>query len=107
MKYLVLGLAIVLEVAGTLQLPRSENFTKFWPTLTIFVSYSLAFYLLTYAVRDMPVAVVYAIWSGLGVFLVTVLGVVLLGQALPWQGVIGLVLIVIGVILVNSFAAPH
>lgn len=107
MKYFILGVAILLEVAGTLHLPKSQNFTVFWPTLIIFISYGLAFYLLTFAVRDFPIAVVYSVWSGLGVFLVAIMGFVLYNQSLSWQAILGLVFIVIGVLLVNFYGEAH
>lgn len=75
--------------------------------MIIIVTYGLAFYLLTYAVRDFPIAVVYATWSGLGIFLVTILSFIIYGQILPWQAIVGLIFIVIGVFLVNFYGQVH
>ena len=85
-------------------LPVSQNFTKLIPTVALSVFYLLAFYLLTFVVNKLPIAIVYATWSGLGVFTIAILGYFFFKQALAWQAIAGLFLIVIGVILVNSFA---
>jgi len=65
--------------------------------------YLLSFYLITFVVDKIPIAIVYATWSGLGVFTVAILGYIFFKQSLSWQAVLGLFLIVIGVVLVNSF----
>ena len=101
--YLFLIGAILCEVAGTMLLPVSQNFTKLIPTSLLATFYLTAFYLLTFVVNKLPIAIVYATWSGLGVFTIAILGYVFFKQTLAWQAVLGLFLIVIGVILVNSF----
>ena len=101
--YLLLIGAIFCEVAGTMLLPVSQNFTKFIPTFALSVFYLMAFYLLTFVVNKLPIAIVYATWSGLGVFTIALLGYFFFKQTLAWQTIAGLFLIVIGVILVNSF----
>jgi small multidrug resistance pump len=101
--YLYLIVAIFFEVGGTMLLPVSQNFTKIIPTTTLAVFYLTSFYLLTFVVDKLPIAIVYATWSGLGVFTIAILGYVFFKQTLAWQSVFGLFLIVIGVILVNSF----
>ena len=101
--YLFLIGAIFCEVAGTMLLPVSQNFTKFFPTFALSVLYLTAFYLLTFVVNKLPIAIVYATWSGLGIFTIAILGYLFFKQTLAWQAIIGLFLIVIGVILVNSF----
>jgi|TARA_B110000438_G_C15686913_1_gene594993 small multidrug resistance pump len=103
--YLFLIGAIFFEVAGTMLLPISQNFTKIIPTAALSVFYLSAFYLLTFVVNKLPIAIVYATWSGLGIFTVAILGVIFFKQSLSWQAVMGLFLIVIGVILVNSFTS--
>ena len=102
--YLFLVGAIFCEVAGTMLLPVSQNFTKFVPTVSLAIFYLCAFYLLTFVVNKLPIAIVYATWSGLGIFTIAILGYIFFKQALAWQAVVGLFLIVVGVILVNSFA---
>ena len=102
--YLFLVGAIFCEVAGTMLLPISQNFTKPIPTVSLAILYLCAFYLLTFVVNKLPIAIVYATWSGLGIFTIAILGYIFFKQTLAWQAVMGLFLIVIGVILVNSFA---
>ena len=101
--YLFLIGAIFCEVAGTMLLPSSQNFTKIVPTTLVVIFYLSAFYLLTFVVNKLPIAIVYATWSGLGIFTIAILGYIFFKQALAWQGILGLFLIVIGVILVNAY----
>ena len=103
--YLFLVGAILCEVAGTMLLPISQNFTKIIPTAALSVFYLSAFYLLSFVVNKLPLAIVYATWSGLGIFTIAILSYIFFKQSLSWQTVIGLCLIVIGVILVNSFTS--
>ncbi len=84
-------------------LPISQNFTKILPTLALAIFYLTAFYLLTFVVNKLPIAIVYATWSGLGIFTIAILGYIFFKQTLAWQAIAGLFLIVIGVILVNSY----
>ena len=101
--YAILLVAIFCEVAGTMLLPASQNFTKIIPTITLAVFYLTAFYLLTFVVNKLPIAIVYATWSGLGIFTIAILGYIFFKQTLAWQAILGLFLIVIGVVLVNSY----
>ena len=101
--YIFLIAAIFCEVAGTMLLHVSQKFTKLIPTFALSAFYLTAFYLLTFVVNKLPIAIVYATWSGLGIFTIAILGYIFFKQTLAWQAIIGLVLIVIGVILVNSF----
>ena len=102
--YIFLVGAIFCEVAGTMLLPVSQNFTKILPTLALSIFYLCAFYLLTFAINKLPIAIVYATWSGLGIFTIAILGYIFFKQTLAWQSIVGLFLIVIGVILVNSYS---
>ena len=102
--YIFLVGAIFCEVAGTMLLPASQNFTKLIPTVTLSVFYLSAFYLLTFVVNKLPIAIVYATWSGLGIFTIAIFGCIFFKQTLAWQAIVGLFLIVVGVILVNSFS---
>ena len=101
--YLLLTIAIFCEVGGTMLLPVSQNFTKIIPTTALAVFYLTSFYLLTFVVDKLPIAIVYATWSGLGIFTIAILGYIFFRQSLSWQAILGLFLIVIGVVLVNSF----
>ena len=84
-------------------LPVTHNFTKLIPTSFLAIFYFTAFYLLTFVVNKLPIAIVYATWSGLGIFTIAILGYIFFKQTLAWQAIIGLFLIVIGVILVNAY----
>ena len=102
--YSFLIIAIFCEVCGTMLLPVSNNFTKIIPTAALAVFYLTSFYLLTFVVDKLPIAIVYATWSGLGIFTIAILGYVFFKQSLSWQAVLGLFFIVFGVVLVNSFS---
>jgi small multidrug resistance pump len=96
--------AIGLEVLGTTLLQQSQQFTRPWPTAGLALCYGLAFYLLTIALKQMPVGLAYAIWSGLGVVLISIIGLVLFKQKLDLPAVVGLVMIVGGVVVINLFS---
>ena len=104
MAYVYLFFAVISEVIGTMLLPVSENFTKPIPTICLTIAYILAFYFLTFALKSIPIAIVYATWAGLGFFLISILGYFIYEQALQWQSILGLILIVFGVAIVNTFA---
>ena len=104
--YSFLLIAIFCEVAGTMLLPVSQNFTKLVPTAALSFFYLCAFYLLTFVVNKLPIAIVYATWSGLGIFTIAIMGYIFFKQTLAWQAILGLFLIITGVILVNSFSKP-
>ena len=103
--YLFLFGAVFCEVAGTMLLPATQNFTRLVPTSILAVCYLLAFYLLTFVVNKLPIAIVYATWSGLGIFTIAILGYIFFKQNLSWQAILGLFFIVLGVILVNSYSS--
>ena len=102
--YLSLLGAIIFEVAGTLMLPLTKEFSEKMPTIVMGICYFVSFYFLTIALRAIPLAIVYACWSGLGVLFIAVLSYLIYGQALSWQAILGLFLIVNGVILVNIYS---
>ena len=104
MSYIYLAGAIVCEVIGTMLLPLSKNLTNPFPSFGLVVAYVLAFYFLTFALESIPIAIVYATWAGLGVFFVSVLSFLFYNQVLQWQSILGLLFIVVGVTLVNSFS---
>ena len=103
--YFILLIAIICEVAGTMLLPVTQNFTKVIPTLCLTIFYLASFYLMTFVMDKLPIAIVYATWSGLGVFTIAILGYIFFKQNLSWQAVLGLFFIVLGVILVNSYSS--
>ena len=103
-SYLLLTLAIILEVAGTMLLPLSNNFTKLIPTFGLTILYIGSFYCLTFSLKVIPISIVYASWGGMGIFLITILGYFIYRQTINWQVAIGLLLIITGVILVNVYS---
>lgn len=102
--YLYLLLAIVAETIGTTALQASQQFSRFGPSVVVVISYGIAFYLLALALRFMPVGVAYAIWSGLGIVLIALIGLVLFGQKLDIAAVIGLGLIIAGIVIIQLFS---
>ncbi|PZT96993.1 MAG: QacE family quaternary ammonium compound efflux SMR transporter [Brevundimonas sp.] len=96
--------AIALEVAGTSLLQASQQFSRAWPTAGMAACYGLAFYLLSIALRQMPVGIAYAIWSGLGVVLISVVGAAVFRQRLDLPAMAGLAMIVGGVVVINLFS---
>ncbi|WP_043528371.1 DMT family transporter [Litchfieldella xinjiangensis] len=105
MAYFYLGLAIIAEVVATSALKASQEFTRFWPTVVVVVGYALAFYLLTLALRSLPVGIAYAFWAGLGIVLVTLIGVVVYGEKPDLPAMLGLGLIVAGVVVIQAFSS--
>ena len=100
--YICLFIAILCEVCGTLLLPASQNFTNIRATIFLAISYGISFYLLSIVVNFIPIAIMYATWSGLGIFTIALMAYFLFSQSLNFLAIIGLVFIVIGVVLVNS-----
>lgn len=103
-SYILLTLSIVFEVAGTMLLPLSQNFTKILPTVGLAFFYIASFYCLTFSIKVIPISVLYATWSGMGIFLITIFGYFIYRQTLNWQSILGLSLIIAGVILVNVYS---
>ena len=101
--YIVLFLAIIFEVIGTMLLPVSQNFTKLLPSSILLFSYGISFYFLAVVTQKLPLSVVYATWSGMGVFTVALLSYIFYKQTLSWQSIVGLFLIVVGVTIVNIY----
>ena len=104
MKWVYLLLAIVSEVVATSALKSSESFSRLWPSVLTVVGYGVAFYLLSLTLRELPVGIAYAIWSGVGIVLVSLAAVVLFGQKLDLPALIGMGLIVAGVIVINVYS---
>ncbi|WBU54697.1 multidrug efflux SMR transporter [Paracoccus sp. SCSIO 75233] len=101
--------AVALEVVGTTALQQSAQFTRVIPTVLMAVCYGLSFYALSVVVQSMPMGMVYAIWSGTGIALISLIGAVFLNQQIDTAGVIGIALIAAGVIVINLFSGsgPH
>ena len=104
MSYFYLALAITAEVAGTTLLKSTEEFTRLVPTTFLVVFYLISFWLMTLALRDLPLGVVYAVWSGLGIVLVAVIGAVIYKEIPDLASLIGMGLIISGVIVMHLFS---
>jgi small multidrug resistance pump len=101
MSWLYLIIAILLEVAGTTSMKLSQGFSKFWPSVLIFVFYALSFTSLTFAMKKLEVSVTYAVWSGLGTVLISLIGYFYFKDAFSLQKAISIGFIVIGVVGLN------
>ncbi|MDN6321135.1 MAG: DMT family transporter [Halomonas sp.] len=104
MTFVYLVLAIVAEVIATSALKASMGFTRPLPSTVVVVGYGLAFYLLSLVLRTLPVGVAYAIWAGLGIVLVTLVGILVFGEKPDLPAVIGISLIVAGVVMLQVFS---
>ena len=102
--WLALAIAIVAEVIGTTALKASNEFTRLIPSLIVVVGYGTAFYFMSISMRVLPVGIMYAIWSGMGIVLISVLGWLVFRQTLDTPAVIGLAFIIAGVIIINVFS---
>ncbi len=101
MAYLYLALAIVFEVIATSALKASNEFTRLVPSIVVVVGYSSAFYLLTLVLRTIPLGITYAVWSGVGIILVALVGFVFYKQTPDVPAVIGMILIIAGVAVIH------
>jgi small multidrug resistance pump len=92
------------EVVATSALKAAEGFSRFWPSVIVIVGYGLAFYCLSLTVRTVPIGIAYAIWSGVGIVLISLVGLLLYRQSLDLPAVIGMALILVGVLIINVFS---
>ncbi|ASY63963.1 Ethidium bromide-methyl viologen resistance protein EmrE [Sinorhizobium sojae CCBAU 05684] len=102
--YTVLVIAIVFEVLGTSAMQAAQHFTRLAPTLLMVVCYAVAFFFLSYTLRYIPVGIAYALWSGLGIVLISLVGYLTFGQKLDFAAILGLALIIAGVLVLNLFS---
>jgi small multidrug resistance pump len=109
MNWLYLLIAVSAEVAGTSALKASEGFTKLTPSVFVAAGYAISFYFLSLTLDSIPIGIAYAIWSGIGIVLISIVGWSLFGQSLDLPAVAGIALIVAGVGVINllSNGAPH
>ncbi|MCH2157161.1 MAG: multidrug efflux SMR transporter [Oleiphilaceae bacterium] len=105
MAYLYLLIAIFSEVIGTSALKASEGFTKLGPSVLVVLGFSVAFYCLSLVLRSIPMGVAYAIWSGLGVVLISIVGFIIFDQKIDVAAIVGIVLIISGVVVMNVFSS--
>lgn len=104
MNYIFLSIAITLEVIGTSFMKMSDGFTNIVPSLITAVAYLGAFYFLSLTLRTIPTGIAYAIWSGVGILLITAVAWIFQGQKLDGGAMFGIALIVSGVVVMNVFS---
>ena len=104
MTWILLIIAIVSEVIATSALKSAEGFTRLWPSVVVVVGYGIAFYCLSEVVKSLPLGVTYAIWSGVGVALIALVGWLVFDQKLDAPALLGWGLIVSGVVVINVFS---
>ncbi|MCA0995724.1 MULTISPECIES: SMR family transporter [Roseobacteraceae] len=109
MTYVILAFAVLAETIGTAALQASQQFTRPLPSVIVVVAYAAAFYLLAMVLRAMPVGLAYAMWSGLGIVFISIIGLVAFGQKLDLAAILGMGLIVAGILVIHLFsgASPH
>ena len=107
MSYYYLALAITAEVDGTTLLKVTEEFTKLIPTTFLVIFHLISFWLMTLALRDLPLGVVYAVWSGLGIVLVAIIGAFIYKEVPDLASMIGMALIISGVIVMHLFSKSN
>lgn len=104
-KWLMLGIAIVAETIATSALKSSEGFSKLVPSAIVLAGYGVAFYFLSLTLRSIPVGIAYAVWSGVGIVLITAVGWAFFGQKMDAPALIGMALIIAGVVIMNVFSS--
>lgn len=103
-SYLFLFIAILGEISGTSALKASAGFSRLYPSLLAIFGYGVAFFFLSLAMRTIPVGVAYALWAGIGIILVAIIGAVIFGQNLNFPTIAGIAMILVGVVIVNLYS---
>ncbi len=104
MPYLILIFAVLAETIGTTALQASQQFSRPLPSLIVVVAYGAAFYLLAIALRTFPVGIAYAMWSGMGIIFIAIIGFAVFNQRLDWPAILGIALIMAGILIINLFS---
>ena len=104
MHWIYLSLAILAEVVGTTALKRSDGFSQIVPSIVSIACFGLALFLLSLALRDLTLGIAYAIWAGVGIVIISIVGVVLFRQDLDAPAIIGIALILSGVVVINTLS---
>lgn len=104
MAYLYLMIAIIAEVIGTSSLKASEGFTKPIPSILVVVGFGVAFFFLSLVLKSIPMGMAYAMWSGLGIVLISIAGLIFFQQKLDLPAMLGMALIISGVVVMNVFS---
>ncbi len=102
--YLILAFAVLFETVGTTALKASEQFTRLGPSVVVVLAYAVSFYLLSITLRTMSVGIVYALWSGLGIVMISAIGWTVFGQKLDLAAIAGLTMIVGGIAVIHLFS---
>lgn len=102
--YIYLFIAVAAETIGTTALQASQQFSRLGPSLIVLVAYGFSFYMMGLTLKFMPVGIVYAIWSGLGILLIAVIAYLVFGQRLDLPAVIGMGMIMTGIIIIHLFS---
>ncbi|MCA8870180.1 MAG: multidrug efflux SMR transporter [Rhodobacteraceae bacterium] len=108
-QYLFLLIAVVFETVGTTNLQASQQFTRLWPTVFAAIGFGGALYFMGLTLKYMPVGIVYALWSGLGIVIITAIGFVVYKQALDIWALVGMAMIIAGIAVIHllSGSATH
>ena len=107
MKYwIILGVAIMLEVSGTVSMKLSDGFSKLWPSIFIFIFYAASFAALTFAIKKIDISVAYAIWSGVGTALIALVGILYFKEAATMLKFASIFLIIAGVAGLKIGSSP-
>lgn len=104
MPYFILMLAVLAETIGTTALQASQQFSRPLPSVIVVVAYGAAFYLLAVALKTFPVGIDYAMWSGMGIVFIAIIGFAVFGQRLDWPAILGIALIMAGILVINLFS---
>lgn len=102
--FFYLILAVAAETVGTSALQASQQFTRLWPSVLVVLAYAISFYLLALTLKYMPVGIMYAFWSGLGIVFIAIIGAVYFDQRLDLPAILGLALILAGILVVHLFS---
>ncbi|MEM9102381.1 MAG: multidrug efflux SMR transporter [Pseudomonadota bacterium] len=104
MVYVYLAIAIIAEVIATSALKASDGFSKSVPSFIVVIGFGVAFYCLSIVLKSIPIGIAYAIWSGLGIVLISLIGWLAFEQKLDWAAIVGITLIICGVLVMNLFS---
>ena len=101
---LILFFAILSEVIATTALKLSDGFTKIVPSVIVVIGYGASFYLLSISLKVIPIGLAYAIWSGVGIVLTVIVGILIWRETLDWARIIGIIFIILGIVVINLFS---
>ena len=103
--FILLILAVATETIGTSALQASQQFSRLWPSVVVVVAYAVSFYLLSLTLKYMPVGIMYAIWSGLGIVFIAIIGYAIFRHKLDFPAIFGMSLILAGILIIHLFSS--